>query len=969
MNNTSTLCKKCGSELRGDTAGGLCPRCLMALSFASKTMPEEERPNLQVSLSPEEMREHFPQFEILECLGRGGMGVVYKARQKTLDRLVAIKVLAGERQGDLNFAKRFEREAKLLAQLSHMNIVTVHDFGEADGLYYLVMEYVDGVNLRELLRDGKMAPEQALAIVPPICEALEYAHSKGIVHRDIKPENILLDRDGRVKIADFGIASLVGVDGEKSGTPPYMAPEQEKGIVDRRADIYALGAVLYEMLTGERPAKNLVAPSKRVQMDVKIDEIVLRALEKEPERRYQTADEFRTMVETMATPPRAAERGQEAGFRVQGSGDSRQETGGTKPRLGVGWLFGVAAVHAGVLLLVMGFFVFVTPRYGEFFSQLGRPLPSLTCFVLDLSSAIKCWGILILPLLVGFNLLVGLGFWRLRIRALFWTWAVVGLVGLATLVGVSLLGLSLPSIKNASYLEKASASETQQFNQISDWNTVAVSGARLDGTPVTIDGSSALKVENTSEAKMDAHLLALDWPAIRADKYEISGQVRYENVEGTAYLEMWSHFQPGEKYFSRTLAPANSGPFAVISGTSGWRPFSLPFDRTGSTNPLSKIEMNLCLPGKGVVYLRKVKLVLRAPSAVQRSAMAAQPGKTEAGAAPPSSILKHLFIVLGCLVIFRVIHSFYSRIQLRRAQQQDSWQSSGQYPLATDAAPLATPPPSYATPATSSPSSLGKWAFGLFLAAVLGTPVLVMFSPNLELARLFGVIALLLSLYVGVMSWRNIFGRITLIGFCVLLILACLSLAIRFQKRQTDEMALRARMMEEVEQRRLRYARKVDSVVSVVTQSDTTLKNESPTLPDPRLQFRFETVPTHTMSWESLPFPQGGNPDNVLCVEKQCLLNESDVASAKLKIDDVTGEPQVLLTFKPEGQARFAEITAKNLGRRLAIVFDGRVLSAPVIQAQITGGQAVISGLKEAEAAELVKILSHRPPRGDKQEE
>ena len=125
---------------------------------------------------------------------------VYKARQKTLDRVVALKLLAGEWQGAEGFAERFEKEAKTLAQMSHSNIVTIHDFGETGGHYYIVMEYVDGVNLRDLLRDGKMEPEQALSIVPPICEALEYAHEKGVVHRDIKPENLLLDREGRIKI-------------------------------------------------------------------------------------------------------------------------------------------------------------------------------------------------------------------------------------------------------------------------------------------------------------------------------------------------------------------------------------------------------------------------------------------------------------------------------------------------------------------------------------------------------------------------------------------------------------------------------------------------------------------------------------------------------------------------------------------------------------------------------------------------
>ena len=286
--------------MSSQNAGGLCPRCLMAMNLDSQTMPQGEKATPMPPLSPEELAEHFPQFEILECLGRGGMGVVYKARQKALERTVALKLLAGEWQGDSGFAERFEKEAKTLAQLSHPNIVTIHDFGEAGGHYFIVMEFVDGVNLRDLLRDGKMEPEQALAIVPPICEALEFAHEKGVVHRDIKPENLLLDRDGRVKIADFGIASLVGTQGEKAGTPAYMAPEQSGTHVDERADIYALGVVLYEMLTGEQPAEDLVSPSRKVEVDVRIDEMVLRALESEPEKRYQTAGEFRTVVERIA---------------------------------------------------------------------------------------------------------------------------------------------------------------------------------------------------------------------------------------------------------------------------------------------------------------------------------------------------------------------------------------------------------------------------------------------------------------------------------------------------------------------------------------------------------------------------------------------------------------------------------------------------------------------------------------------
>ncbi|GAA5484734.1 protein kinase domain-containing protein [Haloferula sargassicola] len=298
--NTQATCPQCGRPLPEKTTHGLCPACLLGQAMASRTFASEsDDEGPPPPPTPEEIQDRFPSYEVVECLGRGGMGIVYKARQKSLDRWVAIKVLVPGEGDEGRFAERFEREAKTLAKMSHPNIVTIFDHGETGGLYYIVMEYVDGVNLRDLLREGKMEAEQALAIVPPICEALEYAHGKGVVHRDIKPENLLLDRDGRVKIADFGIASLVGATGERAGTPPYMAPEQGKGDVDRRADIYALGVVLYEMLTGERPTADLVEPSRKVQVDVKIDEMVLRALEKEPERRYQTAGEFRTVVETM----------------------------------------------------------------------------------------------------------------------------------------------------------------------------------------------------------------------------------------------------------------------------------------------------------------------------------------------------------------------------------------------------------------------------------------------------------------------------------------------------------------------------------------------------------------------------------------------------------------------------------------------------------------------------------------------
>jgi predicted Ser/Thr protein kinase len=274
------------------------------------TQPEPPSGPPPKTLAPEQLAPDFPQLDIIECLGRGGMGVVYKARQKSLNRFVALKLLAPERVADAAFAQRFQKEAQALAALNHPHIVTVYDFGQAGGFYFLLMEYVDGVSLRQAMKAGRFSPEQALAIVPPVCEALQYAHEHGIVHRDIKPENLLLDKEGRVKIADFGIAKMLGGDAsalglaesQPAGTPQYMAPEQKATPqqADSRADIYSLGVVLYEMLTGELPGSRLEPPSRKVQIDVRLDEVVLRALEKEPDRRYQQASQVKADVETIA---------------------------------------------------------------------------------------------------------------------------------------------------------------------------------------------------------------------------------------------------------------------------------------------------------------------------------------------------------------------------------------------------------------------------------------------------------------------------------------------------------------------------------------------------------------------------------------------------------------------------------------------------------------------------------------------
>lgn len=258
--------------------------------------------------SIEKVAKLFPTLDQISLVGTGGMGAVYRARQKGLDRWVALKLLPDEVGSHVKFALRFTREARALAKLNHPNIVSVFEFGKEDDTYYFLMEFVDGPNLRELIKAGDLKPEQALAIVPDLCDALQYAHDNGVVHRDIKPENILLDHSGKVKIADFGLSRLVSDDSAEPtltathqvmGTLRYMAPEQMEGAhqVDHRADIYSLGVVLYEMLTGELPIGRFSPPSRKVSVDVRLDEVVLKTLEKEPDRRYQHASDVKSDIE------------------------------------------------------------------------------------------------------------------------------------------------------------------------------------------------------------------------------------------------------------------------------------------------------------------------------------------------------------------------------------------------------------------------------------------------------------------------------------------------------------------------------------------------------------------------------------------------------------------------------------------------------------------------------------------------
>ncbi|HSP42143.1 MAG TPA: serine/threonine-protein kinase, partial [Luteolibacter sp.] len=286
---------------------GIDPGELLARGLNSINPPDVET---WEPPTPVELSRLLPQYRIESIIGRGGMGAVYKGDQERLARSVAIKLLPSELADDVNFVSRFEREARTIAKLDHPGIIHVHDFGQtSEGHLYFVMEFVDGTDLHQLIHGPGINPTQALEIIGQVCDALQFAHSKGVVHRDIKPANILVTTDGRVKLADFGLARPLqsGLSGQLTlsrvimGTPDYMAPEQKRGEGDHRVDLYALGVMLYEMLCGRPPQGAWQPPSQRVQVDVRLDQVVIKAMQEEPDRRYQQASEVKTDVDAIRT--------------------------------------------------------------------------------------------------------------------------------------------------------------------------------------------------------------------------------------------------------------------------------------------------------------------------------------------------------------------------------------------------------------------------------------------------------------------------------------------------------------------------------------------------------------------------------------------------------------------------------------------------------------------------------------------
>lgn len=290
-------------------------------------------------------RKVLNRYKIVEKIGGGGMSVVWKAYDLVLDRNVALKILRPEMSEDEDFIRRFRREAQSVASLSHPSIVGIYDVGEDRGLYFIVMELIEGQTLRDKLKaEGKLEVQEALQIAAEICEALSHAHARRIIHRDIKPQNILLTRQGHVKVADFGIARALGGISTTSrdvviGSAPYISPEQAKnGVVSTRSDLYSLGVVMYEMLSGKPPfggdsavavalqhVEAEAAPlwEKNPSIPRSVDDLVSKAMVKNPDERFQSAEEMLRAIQAVQAG-RAPETGREKareGTAVVSGGD------------------------------------------------------------------------------------------------------------------------------------------------------------------------------------------------------------------------------------------------------------------------------------------------------------------------------------------------------------------------------------------------------------------------------------------------------------------------------------------------------------------------------------------------------------------------------------------------------------------------------------------------------------------------
>ena len=310
MISVTSICEKCGAKISADAPQGVCPACLLETGLGPLCDEDE---GTKHSARAEKMLEDFGDYELLEEIGRGGQGVVYRAHQKSLNRTVALKVIGLGPWATEAHLKRFRREAEAAANLDHPFIVPIHEVGERDGCCYFSMNFIEGGQLDEVVRRAPMSIRQAAELIAKVARTVHYAHEHRILHRDIKPGNILVDTKGEPYLTDFGLARLVEAEStvtrtlDVMGTPSYMAPEQAAGnnaAVTKATDVYGLGAVFYELLTGHPPfAGGTTFETVRLVLDTEprqprllnpkvardLSTICLKCLEKDPKRRYSSA--------------------------------------------------------------------------------------------------------------------------------------------------------------------------------------------------------------------------------------------------------------------------------------------------------------------------------------------------------------------------------------------------------------------------------------------------------------------------------------------------------------------------------------------------------------------------------------------------------------------------------------------------------------------------------------------------------
>ncbi len=325
MNTAIRVCGRCGAKVSDDATQEVCPACLLETGLA--LLADESvtgivdsggdhgvrAPDRKKATPPTRMLGDFGDYELLEEIGRGGQGVVYRAHQKSLNRTVALKVIGMGYWATEAHLKRFRREAEAAASLDHSGIVPVYEVGEREGSCYFSMKFVEGGQLDEVIKRAQMSIRQAAELIAKVARTVHYAHEHGILHRDIKPGNVLLDAKGEPLLTDFGLARLVETESTVTrtmdvlGTPSYMAPEQAVGnnaAVSSSTDVYGLGAVFYQLLTGHPPfaggttyetIKLLLDTEPRQprllnpKIDRELSTICLKCLEKDPKRRYSSA--------------------------------------------------------------------------------------------------------------------------------------------------------------------------------------------------------------------------------------------------------------------------------------------------------------------------------------------------------------------------------------------------------------------------------------------------------------------------------------------------------------------------------------------------------------------------------------------------------------------------------------------------------------------------------------------------------